>query len=176
MVKVHNGIRPQDLIVLLKLFLDSGKQEKLSVMAQHLGLSTSEISKSMERSRYAGLLLYEDKVATRSLLEFFVYGLPYAFPVQPGSATRGIPTAVSHPEIARYFSIGESFVWPVANGVERGFAIVPLYPSLPAVIPLNPGLYFATALLDVLRIGKTREKQFAQVELQKLLHLEPAYN
>ena len=93
-------------------------------------------------------------------------GLPYVFPVKPGAPTRGIPTAISHPRLQSHFPGNELFVWPHAMGTVRGLAITPLYESLPEVVTLDEPLYFATALVEVFRTGKTREKQYAEKELK----------
>ncbi len=164
----HNGMRPQDVIVLIKLVFESRAKFTLPALSNLLGISSSEISKSMQRSQYSGLIV-GDKISLGALLEFIKYGLPYVFPVRPGAPVRGIPTAVSHPDISQHFSSNEVLVWPHASGVARGYTINPLYPSLPEAAKTDDKLYYAAALIDVLRMGKTREKQFAEAELKKLL-------
>ena len=175
-MQVHNGIRPQDILVLLKLLLEKGKGETLASRSKSLGLSLAEISKSIQRSRYSGLISYEEKVATHTFLDFLKYGLSYTFPVKPGAPTRGIPTAISHPWLQSHFPGNELFVWPHAMGTVRGLAIAPLYESLPEVVTLDEPFYYATALVEVFRTGKTREKQYAEQELKSLFEVERTFH
>jgi DNA-binding Lrp family transcriptional regulator len=161
-------MRPQDIIVLIKLASECRAKPTLPILSRQLGISSSEISKSVRRSQYSGLII-GDKISVSALLEFIKYGLPYVFPVRPGAPVRGIPTAVSHPKISEPFSGDEVFVWPHASGTARGYTINPLYPSLPEAVLTDGKLYYAAALVDVLRMGKTREKQYAETELKKLL-------
>ena len=65
-------------------------------MAEALGISQSEIRKSLQRSIFAGLLDPKGKKVMRlALLEFLQYGLRYVFPQKPGPVVRGVPTSHS---------------------------------------------------------------------------------
>ena len=55
-------------------------------------------------------------------------------------------------------------VWPHAEGIARGIALMPLYPSAPAAALRNSALYENLALFDALRMGNARERNLA-VEL-----------
>jgi len=165
----HNGMRPQDIIILLKLSIDKQSNLTLPTLSKTLGISSSEISKSLQRSEYAGFISLNRKISVTTFLEFLKYGLPYVFPVKPGAPTRGIPTGVSHPMLKLYFQNIDEFVWPDSSGNTRGYTINPLYPALPKIITLDEDLYYATALVELFRIGKTREKKFAEEELKKIL-------
>jgi hypothetical protein len=167
----HNGMRPQDIIVLIKLALEPQKDYTLQELSRGLGVSSSEISKSIQRSQFSGLISSGRKVAREALFQFLKYGLPYAFPTKPGSPVRGIPTAISHPQIREHFRTDDWLVWPHASGTERGFTVTPLHPTLADVVTSDSLLYFAMALVDVLRIGKAREKRYAEEALKKLLSI-----
>jgi predicted transcriptional regulator len=93
-MKNHNGMRPQDIVILLKLSILDSKILRFSNIAEALFISASEVSESLERSRMAGLVS-EDKreVYKESLIEFLQGGLKYVFPAIPGSTVRGMPTA-----------------------------------------------------------------------------------
>ena len=88
-------MNPVDVVILLKVALS--RQEDLSqlMIARDLFISQSEVSKSLNRSRYAGLLVGKYRVMQVSLMEFIQYGLRFAFPQQPGAVVRGAPTAHS---------------------------------------------------------------------------------
>lgn len=101
-MKEHKGMRPQDIVILLAIvalqreswkhgieFLSDLQNKKL---ADLLKISTAEISSSMYRSSFSGLIDLNNskKVFMQSLFEFLKYGLKYVFPVQPGALVRGV--------------------------------------------------------------------------------------
>jgi predicted transcriptional regulator len=169
-MKVHKGMRPQDVVVLLKI-IAKGKEAWLNKdLAQELFLSPSEISESLNRSLLAGLVdPTKRKVFLSSLLDFLFFGLRYVYPVQPGAVTRGIPTAHSVPVMAAHFSAEEKYVWPDGEGEERGQAIEPLYPGVIKAVKADPKLYDLVALTEVLRVGRTREISVAKDLLNKMV-------
>ena len=91
---MHKGMRPQDIAVLLKI-IAFGKQDWMNKdLAASLHISPSEITESLSRSQFAGLInASRKKVFVLALEDFLVYGLRYVFPVQPGTLVRGMPTA-----------------------------------------------------------------------------------
>src|SRR5471030_1071946 len=96
-MKSHNGMRPHDIVVLLKIIAlkDAWMNKDLSA---GLNISQSEISESLNRSAIAGLISPDKKkVFKNALLNFIEHGLPYVFPVEPGSIEKGIATAHSAP-------------------------------------------------------------------------------
>lgn len=162
-------ISPLDVVVLVKLAISNGPVTQLS-LAGALSLSQSEISKSMARSRYAGLLFGKDNQVMRSgLMDFIQYGIRYAFPQQPGPIVRGIPTAHSAAPLADYIQSDEPYVWPSAYGHVRGHGIAPLYPKVVEAVAKDPQLYEVLALIDALRVGRARERNIAIDELKKRL-------
>lgn len=162
------SMRPQDIVVLLKVIGYKGAPWKNKDLAGSLFLSTAEISNSLERSTISGLIDSDKKkVRTQSLFEFLVHGLPYIFPERPGNIARGVPTAHSHPFMQNYFSTEQMYVWPDPEGTERGLAVRPLYPNAVNAAKCDDGLYLSLALLDVLRMGKAREKNIAIEELKR---------
>ncbi|HLP95657.1 MAG TPA: hypothetical protein VK168_16555 [Saprospiraceae bacterium] len=155
-------LRPQDLVILLKLLLlkDSGWNQ--ISLAKSLFLSQSEISGSLKRSAYARLLQNKGKqVARQPFMDLLQYGVPYMFPQQPGAVVRGIPTAHSAEPLVQLISSTENYVWPYAKGHMRGHSILPLYPSVVLAVELDPPLYELLALIDAVRVGRAREKNLA---------------
>ena len=160
---------PLDVVVLVKLAIASGPVTQTS-LAGTLALSQSEISKSMARSRYAGLLYGKDnQVMRQGLMDFIQYGIRYAFPQQPGPIVRGIPTAHSAAPLADHIQSDEPYVWPSAHGQVRGHGIAPLYPKVVEAVSKDPLLYEVLALIDALRVGRARERNIAVAELKKRL-------
>jgi DNA-binding Lrp family transcriptional regulator len=172
MIKVHQAtMSPQDVVVLLKI-LCYGSASWLQVqLAEALGLSQPEISNSLARSRYAGLIDNSGKqVRKQALLEFLLYGIAYAFPARPGPVVRGIPTAHSGPPLNGLIeSGGEEYVWPSATGPLRGQAISPLYKNVVKAVKNDVELHELLALADAIRVGRARERSLASELLKRKL-------
>lgn len=170
MKQTQVNIRPQDVVVLLKIVALGDKEWFHHTLANDIGISQSEVSQSLNRSRYAGLI--DDsrkKVMRMALLEFLLYGVRYAFPQQPGAIVRGIPTAHSAPPLDSIIVSSDNYVWPSGIGKIRGQAIAPLYPSVVEAIKNDKILYELLALVDAIRVGRAREREIAKKELEKML-------
>ncbi len=167
-MKSHNGMRPQDVVLLLKILTLPGPVWQYRDLAASLYLSISEISESLNRSHIAGLIdESKRKVHRQSLMEFIRYGLHYVFPQVPGTMVTGIPTAHSHPFYAQLFKSELNYVWPDDNGHLRGLLIQPLYGSVVKAVKQDERLYKLLASIDIIRVGRTRELKVAIEELQK---------
>jgi len=161
------SMKPQDVVVLLKLIALNNDNWQQIPLAYSLKMSQSEVSQSVARSKFAGLL--DDggkKVMRQALFNFMQYGLAVVFPTKPGAVVRGIPTAHSTAPLNKDISSGENYVWPFANGNVRGHGITPLYGSVPHAALDDEHLYELLALTDALRVGKVREKNIAVQELK----------
>lgn len=143
--------------MLAKLIVKDGSDYTQMELAQTLYMSQSEISSSISRSVYAGLLFKKEKRLIANYFDFIKYGLAVVFPQHPGAIVRGTPTAHSAPLAAEIMS-DEKFVWPYAKGRARGQSIIPLYPSVNQAIVLDSNLYEILALMDAVRAGRAREK------------------
>ena len=168
--------KPQDVVVALKLCL-SGVDRSFAVLASELGMSASEVHGACSRLIEARLLDPETRHPRRKALqEFLRSGVPYAFPARLGELTRGIPTAWAAPAMAGKVSVDNAVipVWPDPDGTQQGAAVEPLYRSVPVAARNDPALYDLLALVDALRIGRARERKFAEQELDQRLSHEPA--
>jgi hypothetical protein len=167
-MKKHNGMRPHDVVVLLKIASKRSASWMMKDLALELGISQSEVSESLNRSVYAGLIADNKKAVMKSaLLEFLEFGLKYMYPQQLGAVVRGMPTAFSAPPLADKIVSDENVVWPFAEGKARGQAIEPLHPGVPKACLQDSELYKLLALTDGIRVGKAREKKLAIDELRK---------
>jgi hypothetical protein len=168
-LKKTAGIKPQDLLVLLKIVALHNSHWRMIDLANQLFISQSEISEALFRTRTARLV--DDsrkKVNKESLLEFLEHGIKYVFPGRPGAITRGIPTAHSAAPLSTMVQSGETiYVWPDVEGKVRGEAIEPLYPTVPKAAKIDERFYELVALADALRIGRPREIKLATAELRK---------
>ena len=166
-MKKHRGMRAHDVVVLLKIAALGEERWFVKDVAYDLGISQSEVSESLNRSKIAGLLSADKKRLMKSnLLDFLEHGMRYVYPIEPGAIQRGIPTAHSAPPLNKFISSRESYVWPWSKGEARGQAIEPLHPGVPGACAKDAFLYELLALVDALRLGRIREKQRAIKELR----------
>ncbi|MBO9727270.1 MAG: hypothetical protein J7623_01400 [Chitinophaga sp.] len=168
-MRVHNGMRPQDVVVLLKILTIQGDWQYRDLSAA-LSISVSEIAESLHRSSVAGLIDGQKKKVYRtSLMEFIQYGLHYVFPQVPGQTVTGIPTAHSHPFYKAHFSSESNYVWADDKGTMRGMLIEPLHKGVVQAAKEDALLYKTLASIDIIRVGKNREKKLAIEELKKII-------
>ncbi|MFM9947081.1 MAG: hypothetical protein ACKV1O_04010 [Saprospiraceae bacterium] len=161
-------LRPQDLVVLLKLLIGAEGSWNQIFLAKSLFISQSEISESLKRSAYARLLQNNGKeVARKPFMDLLQHGVPYIFPQQPGVEVRGIPTAHSAEPLVNLINSSENYVWPYAKGHMRGHSILPFYPSVVQAVELDSQLYECLALIDAIRVGRARERNLALELLTK---------
>jgi hypothetical protein len=170
-MKKHSGMRPQDIVLLLKMVALDRRPWRIIDLASSLHMSQSEISEALHRSRISGLVdVTKREVHRTSLLEFLLYGLRYVFPAQPGGLARGMPTAHSAAPLAQHIVSGkEAVVWPDDDGNMRGQSIEPLYRTVPQAAREDKTLYELLVLADALRIGRARERAAAGAELKRRL-------
>ena len=167
MDKQAQSIKPQDIVLLLKIISNSNDAWNQKPIAKELGMSQSEISESVARSKFAGLLdVSGKKVFRRALMDLLQYGIRYIFPQRPGAMVRGVPTAHSAKPLNQIIQSEENYVWPSAKGSVRGQSILPLYPSVSNAVEFDTKLHELLALVDALRVGKIREQELAVKELQ----------
>lgn len=177
-------LKPQDLVVALKLILD--RDLTFGTAAKDLGLSVSNVHASVERCVRAGLLQAADRRAPLSahrpvvaaIQEFLVHGARYAFPAVRGSTTRGVPTAHAAPPLSEQIADASGDpppVWPDATGKVRGVALCPLYSGAPTAARNDERLGELLVLIDALRVGRARERELAKQLIAARLHpREPA--
>ena len=162
----HKGVRPHDVIVLLKMSHTEDKRQQY--LADQLYMSQSEISDSLSRSKVALLTDSSRKnVHVNNLLEFLTYGLKYCFPCIPGRIVRGIPTSHSVPPLSEYFNSEQIYVWPDPLGEFMGQSIEPLHKNQHLAVKIDPMLYQKLSLIDAIRLRNPRETQLAISELNK---------
>jgi hypothetical protein len=174
-------LRPQDVVIVLKLLASGFNPWTYARLGQELAMSPSNAFTSVARAdaarllhaasthppngRKARALLPEPN--RNNLKEFLVHGVKYAFPVERGGPTRGVPTAEAATPLSQHFS--QAFplppVWPYAEGSVRGLAFSPLYQNVPAAALRDPKLYELLALVDAIREGRAREREIAIAEL-----------
>jgi hypothetical protein len=168
MRQVHSCMKPQDVVILLKIIALGTESWQQVPLAESLKMSQSEISQSIARSKFARLLDPAGKrVLPHNFMDFLQYGLAFVFPEVPGPMVRGLPTSHSAAPLDKLIRSKEDYVWPWSKGKVRGHGIEPLYPTVPDAASRDEKLYELLALTDALRVGRVREKNLAVAELKK---------
>ena len=166
-------LKPLDLLVVLKLWVGRGKAWTYQPLADELGLSLATLHASVKRARMAGLLVGPGLPVPPAppLREFLVHGARYAFPVQMGQPSRGIPTAHAARPLQEHMLPSDEAppVWAHPKGKMRGISVEPLHPAAPGAALKDPGLYELLALLDAIRIGRARERQLAAKLIEEIV-------
>lgn len=172
-MKKHNGMRPQDIVIVLKMTTLQSVNYTFAQISDWLQISESEVSNAMERNKLAGLVSPDKtKVNKIALRDFLVFGLKYVFPPQAGYSVRGIATAHSASPVNQYIAGGkENYVWKYYKGTKRGNSIAPLYDKIPKIVENQLELYELLTIIDTIRIGKKREVDIAINELDKRLNI-----
>lgn len=167
----QTSLKPQDLVVALKLVLD--RDATYGSLARDLHMSVSNVHGSVDRCVRAGLVHAAERRAPLSahrpvlaaIQEFLEHGVRYAFPPVRGSTTRGIPTAHAASPLAERIADGSGdppLVWPEPTGKTRGVALCPLYSGAPAAASTDERLRELLVLIDALRVGRARERELAK--------------
>jgi hypothetical protein len=168
-------LKPQDLVVVLKLASNQSYSFTYADLADQLKLSTSQVHGSVGRARLAKLVRgsQEEKPVPikAALREFVLFGARYAFPPVFGPATRGMETAHAAPPLNSMIAPTSELppVWPDPHGAARGLALYPLYPNATIAAKRDRVLYELLALFDALRGGAAREREMAMEMLQERL-------
>lgn len=159
-------LKPQDLVVALKVTVNSPRDFILATLSEELGMVISAVHGSVNRCEQARLL---SRVAggirpnRGALLEFTVHGARYAFPAVLGTLTRGSPTSLAGPSLREFFDQDKALspVWPDSRGEVYGPGLVPLHHTVPEASRRDGRLYDVLTLLDAVRVGAAREREIA---------------
>lgn len=166
-------LKPQDIVVSLKIAVNQNVPMTYARMGAELGISASETHGCVNRSQAAGLLTRlagTTEAINGALVEFILHGVRYCFPPTFGTIAVGMPTGASAPALRENFSSdGTDYVWPFSGGSVRGIALYPLYPSVPGAAQIDMKLYDALTLVDAIRAGAARERELATIQLRKIL-------
>jgi len=164
-------IKGQDIVVLAVLLENGAEKLSYAELGKVACLSSSEAHSAVRRLQTSLLLNSKRRPIRRNVHEFLVHGLRYAFPFHgEGRMARGIPTSYAAPiAIGEFAATGLQPVWEKSTGAVYGQVFEPIYPSAPKAAETNSGLYDRLALIDMLRGGRIRERNFAEQKLQEIL-------
>lgn len=157
-------LRPQDLIVLLKLVGTPKGSWTFASLGHELGLSSSAVHRGLDRAAMGGLYQARGKVIVPgALIELLLHGARFVYPAVRRGEARGLPTAWAAPPLSEslVFSRENAPVWPDAMGDVRGMAVEPLHHAVPDAVRRDHRLWEMLALFDSIRIGGPRERGLA---------------
>jgi predicted nucleotidyltransferase len=168
------NLKPQDVLFLLKLVTLGRKTWSFNKIAVELGMSPSEVHAAAQRALAARLAIKENNNIWPNICnleEFLLHGIQYVFIPERGALNRGMPTTYAATPMESNFSgVNEPPpVWPDPEGEVRGESFSPLYKSAPVASKNDPKLYQLLALVDAIRGGRARERDYAKRELKKRL-------
>ena len=165
-------LKPQDVVILLKLVAMGPQPWTYQRLASELWISQSEAHAGVRRAIAARLMSEATNGAGRPILpalkEFLVHGVRYAYPPEKGELTRGMPTGYAAPPLDKVIVQPKEPppVWPYAQGKVRGYKFAPLFLTVPIAAERDPKLYELLALVDAIRDGRARERSLAAKELE----------
>jgi hypothetical protein len=170
------NLKPQDIVILLKLISIGDEYWTYSSLSLSLKISPGEINSGVKRATTARLFNKGlKKPIKKSLEEFIIHGIKYSFPPTRGGQTRGIVTGYAAPPLNELISMGNDPppVWPYPNGNDLGYEFSPLYKTVPEASLKDRKLYELLTLIDVIRDGRARESEIAIREIRnRLTHNE----
>jgi hypothetical protein len=161
------SLKPQDLAMAFKLVGLAGQKLPYAALANAMHMSQFEAHACMARLGSARLLTEVGDAPALVMAAFrpmVLNGASYFFPAVRGGITMGFPTAYGVEPLKSKVLFADEMppVWPHAEGLVRGTALLPLYPKLPLAAAQDPSLYELLALFDALRIGQAREREMAR--------------
>jgi hypothetical protein len=109
-VYIRVVLKPQDVVVVLKLCEFDGKRPPFAQIAEELFMSASEVHGAVKRAQASHLLhgiALGERPNCKALEEFLIHGLKYVFPAQHGAMTRGMPTSYAAEPLRRFIKAGD---------------------------------------------------------------------
>lgn len=162
-------LKGQDIVVLASL-IGSDSSVPYLQLAERAQISVSEAHAAVKRLQDSSLLNSERRIVQRNVEEFLVHGLRYLFPLRASGWSVGMPTGYAAPiGAAEFVTVGRVPVWEGSEGDVSGVGIEPIYSSAPRAAKRSRELYDRLALIDMLRGGRIRERQYAESKLKGMM-------
>lgn len=162
------ALKPQDLLVRLKVAAHPPQRWAHAALGEALGPSASAVHASVKRAAASGLVVAPGRGAWSPvrprLLEFVLHGVRHVCSATAGPVRRGVPTAfgaeppASRPTVAP----GEAPVWTHPAGKAKGPTRSPLHRTAPQAALTDPNLPHLLGIPQAL--GALREQLVFEVE------------
>lgn len=160
-------MRPEDVLVLLKIAVIESSDWTPYALSLELGYSEEHILESIARLKEAGLLQM-NRPHTQKLKKFILEELPERYPVVPGKLTRGMYTGFS---AQAGYSFGvprtSTWVWPKEDGQDWGQEIEPLSPNCCFAVLQDRKLKDVLSIIETLRVKGQDARIWADVLLRQ---------
>ena len=169
-------LKAQDVLVACRLVV-AGGDAPARKFAEALHLSLGAVHASLKRLRQARLVSSQDsgsEIARDKFLDFLVHAVPTVFFPRKTELVRGLPTGASAPFFREKLEPSPDarvLVWPYARGKVVGEGLVPIYPSVPAACSEDGRLYNLVAAVEILRVGRKKEREVAISYVEEVLEL-----
>jgi len=161
-------MQAQDLLILLFLQLEKTKTYQKDI-ADRLMISRAGVSYSINRLIKLNLLSNDrERIMTQTILDFIKYAIHIVYPAHQGPRVKGVLTANLF-ELDGQIISNDKYVWKSSSGKDIGQEISPLYHTAPLIVESEPALYQALQMIDIIRLGNSREKNLAYNKLVSLL-------
>jgi len=173
----QSALKPHDVVVACQIAVWPEETWTYEKIGSSLHISTSEIFNVLKRCRQAKLVSKTEsgaQVNKPHLLDFLIHGGPTVFYPKRCEVVKGVLTATHAPLFRSRFTTDRDIpiVWPLAKGKDMGEGLLPLYATVPVISQQNETLYNMYSAIDVLRVGKAREKDAAISVLASILGIE----
>jgi hypothetical protein len=167
-------LRPLDLVVALKLHSMEGSRRTYQRLAEELGISVSQAHKAVRRAAEARVLggasrLEDRALRTRPVLPFLTDGVRFVFFPTFGPEARGVVTGTAGLSGETELVGGKQLVWPAAWASDWGMALEPLDKCVPRAAQADGPFRRSLVLIDLVRVGGTREREVASRLLAETL-------
>jgi hypothetical protein len=166
-------LKPQDILVLLKLSVWDKPEWRQEDLAMELGMVQSMVHSSLKRAEKCGLYNQEKKRVNKSaLIEVLVHSIRFLIPGEFGRKGIGMPTAWGHREAFKSLVYGlvDPPIWSAPKGRRtsvtgeynvEGVEVQPIHEKAPEAASRDPRLYEVLAAVDALRMGRARDTEVA---------------
>jgi hypothetical protein len=161
------SLKPQDVLVALKLVAIGDEEWSFTRLAKSLGISLGASHNALGHLMQAGLVYEKEEAAIvdrQRFLDYLLHGLPCQYYPVRGATVRGVPTGASAPPLVNLFPPADSdvpTVWPLANGRAQGVSLEPIYKTAPKAAAEDASLYELLTLVDAVRVGQAEQRDRA---------------
>lgn len=162
------SLKPQDSLLLLKYWSlnKGGLVYSMREIAKLIAISSGEVSKAAKRLVDTQLLVDRNGMLyaeSSAMIEWFCFGVRYAYPQAFLGYGRGIPTSWNCPHLdSEMTAPSPALVWAMPNGTTEGILVSPFHDSVAYAASRDNNLYIALSLVEAIRGGKPRELKIAR--------------